>query len=76
MNPDERRLLERALKLSEENNRILRKLETRARWSTAWGFIKFLIVIVPLIAGYIYLQPYLDQALGNFNNLKSLINQQ
>jgi len=74
MNPEEKVLLERALKLSEENNQILRKIERRAQWAVLWGFIKVAIIIVPLVVGYLYLQPLLDQALENFNSVKELIN--
>ncbi|OHB05871.1 MAG: hypothetical protein A3B22_02695 [Candidatus Zambryskibacteria bacterium RIFCSPLOWO2_01_FULL_47_33] len=74
MNPEEKVLLERALKLSEENNQILRKIERRARWAVLWGFIKVAIIIVPLVVGYLYLQPLLDQALENFKSVKELLN--
>jgi len=74
MNPEEKVLLERTLKLSEENNQILHKIERRARWAALWGFIKVAVIIVPLVIGYFYLQPFLDQALENFNSVKELIN--
>jgi len=73
MNPEEKVLLERALELSEENNQILRKIERRAQWAILWGFIKVAAVIVPLVIGYFYLQPFLDQALENFNSVKELL---
>lgn len=74
MSPEEKMLLERTLKLSEENNQILRKMQKAARWAMVWGFIKVAIIVVPLVAGYIFLQPYLGQALGNFNSVKELLN--
>ena len=74
MSPEEKVLLERTLKLSEENNNILHKMQRAARWAILWGFIKVAIIIVPLIAGYIYLQPFLGQAMENFNSVKELLN--
>ncbi len=59
MNPDERGMLERALKLSEDNNKILRKMHRAARWTAVWGIIKLIIFVIPLVIGYLYLQPYL-----------------
>ncbi len=73
MSPEEKVLLERTLKLSEENNQILRKIERRSRWAILWGFIKVAVIIVPLVIGYLYLQPFLDQALENFNSVKELL---
>lgn len=74
MNPEERTLLERSLTLSEENNRLLKKIERRAHWALVWWFIKVAIVIVPLVAGYLYLQPYIDQALENYKSIQSTLN--
>ncbi|MEX2013654.1 MAG: hypothetical protein WD897_01950 [Parcubacteria group bacterium] len=74
MNPEEKALLASTLKLAEENSQILRRLERRARWAVLWGFIKVAIIITPLVIGYIYLQPFLNQALENFNSVKELLN--
>ncbi|MDP3875105.1 MAG: hypothetical protein Q8Q22_01110 [bacterium] len=74
MNPEEKILLERTLELSEENNQILRKMQRAARWAILWGFIKVAIIIVPLVVGYLYLQPFLDQALENYNGVRELLN--
>ena len=73
MSPEEKELLERTMKLSEENNQILCKIERRSRWAILWGFIKVAVIIVPLVIGYLYLQPFLDQALENFNSVKELL---
>ncbi len=74
MNPEERQLLERTLKLSEENQQILRKINRRAKWSFLWGFIKVCIIVIPLVVGFFFLQPYLDQANSNYNSIKDLLN--
>jgi hypothetical protein len=74
MEPGERRLLERSLKLSEENNKMLRKLERRARWAITWGFIKITIIVVPLIIGYLYLEPYFEEAARDLNSIRELLN--
>ena len=73
MNPEEKALLEQSLKLSEENHRILLKLQRAARWNTFWSVIKILVFILPLIAGYFYLQPYLGQAAKNYGDITNLL---
>ena len=73
MNPEEKVLLERTLKLSEENNQILRQMRRTARWAVVWGFIKAALIIVPLILGYLYLQPFFDQILENYSSAQELI---
>lgn len=74
MSPEEKVLIERTLKLSEENNRILRKMQRTARWAILWGFIKVAIIIVPLIVGYLYLQPFFDQILDSYSGVRELLN--
>lgn len=74
MNPEERLLLEQTLKLSQENNKMLKKIERRARWALLWWFIKMALIIVPLVLGYLFLEPYLDQAIGNYNSARELLN--
>lgn len=73
MSPEEKAQLERTLKLSEENNRLLLKMHRAARWAMFWGFIKIVVIVGPLIVGYIYLQPFFGQALENYNNMKELL---
>jgi hypothetical protein len=73
MNPDEKALLERTLRLSEDNNKILKRLEKRARWVFIWGFIKVAIITLPLIAGYFLLQPYFDQVLESLVEARELL---
>lgn len=70
MNPEERHLLERTLKLSEDNNRILKKMQRAARWAIVWGVIKLALIIVPLVVGYFVLEPYLEEAVTNYDSVK------
>jgi hypothetical protein len=74
MSPEEKTLLERTLKLSEENNLILHKIQKRAKWSTIFGLIKIVVIVVPLVAGYIYFQPFLEQAVENYSGVKEILN--
>ena len=74
MNPDERVLLEHTLKLSEENNKILRGIQSAQRRATVYGLIKLALIIVPLVLGYVFIQPYLDQAVSNYNSIQGLFN--
>ena len=74
MNPEEKALLKRTLELSEENHKILLKMQSTARRAALWGFIKLLIIVIPLVIGYLYLQPYFGIARENLDQVKTLIN--
>ncbi len=52
-------LLKKNLELAEQNNEILRGMQSHQRAGKTWRFLKFGIGVALLIAGYIYLQPYL-----------------
>ena len=73
MNPEEKELLTRLLKLSEENHRILEKLQRTIRWWHIWGFIKILIIVVPLVLGYLYLIPYIEELTNTFGGITNIL---
>jgi hypothetical protein len=75
MNPEEKALFERMLKVTEDNNRLLKTMEKRGRWMVIWGVVKIVIFILPFVAGYILLQPYFGQAAQNLDQFKDLLNQ-
>lgn len=72
MDPAERQLLERTLRLSEENNAMLKKIDKRARYTFIWGIIKIALLVVPLILGYLFLEPYLDDVAANYSGVRDL----
>ncbi len=73
MNPEERLLLERSLKLSEENNALLKKIDRRAKRAAIYGFIKLAIIILPFVIGYFLLEPYIDDAQRNYQTIQGLL---
>jgi hypothetical protein len=74
MSPEERQLLERSLKLAEENNALLRRVDARTKRAALYGFIKFAVLILPFVIGYFFLEPYFDDARGAYENVQSLLN--
>ncbi len=74
MNPEEKVLLERTLKLSEENNQILHKIQKTARRAAIWGFIKVVIIVSPLVIGYFYFLPFFKETVETYNGLIESLN--
>ncbi|MEK7135499.1 MAG: hypothetical protein AAB780_02225 [Patescibacteria group bacterium] len=74
MNPEERPRLDRSLTLSEDNHRSLEKMERRFRWAVAWGFIKLMLIVIPLVIGYFFLEPYFAGAADSFFGIRDLVN--
>ncbi len=73
MNPEDRALIERTLKLSEENNVLLKKMRSAQRRATIYGFLRLALVIVPLVLGYLFLEPYIDGAVNNYQSFEQLL---
>lgn len=73
MNPEEKELLSKTLRLSEENNRILHKMQRAARWAVVWGFIKFVIIVTPLIIGFLYLEPHVKDLADEYEALRGAL---
>lgn len=64
-----RELLEQNLNYSKEILRNTEKTRSYIFWSQALGIVKILLVIVPLILGFLYLKPYLGQVIGTYQDL-------
>lgn len=74
MNPEEKRLLERTLKLSEENNQMLRGMRRFARWGILWGILKVAIIVIPIVLGYLYLEPHFGPISDTWRDAQDLLN--
>lgn len=64
MTPEEKSLLQRALKLSEENNSILRSMRRSNRVSMFLRIIYWLIIIGLSVGAYYFIQPYVSVLQG------------
>ena len=73
MNPEERRLLERTLKLSEENNQMLRSMRRTTRWAIVWGVVRFAVIAGSLVIGYLSLEPYLGSIGETFKQAQGIL---
>ena len=71
MTPEEKELLMRTVKLAEDNNRILLGIKRTLHLQTIWSVVKIAVVVLPLIIGYIFLQPYLNTILGGTGTVGS-----
>ena len=60
MTPEERSLLERTYKLTEENNDILRSIRRSNRWSMAIKAIYWIVIIGLSIGAFYFIQPYIE----------------
>jgi hypothetical protein len=70
MTPEERELLTRSIKLSEENNRMLRGMRRGARFSSFMRLLYWAIIIGVAAWTYYYIQPYLDAIINGYTEMQ------
>jgi hypothetical protein len=74
MNPEEKELLQKVHELSQENSRILHGIRRSHRWSTIFRVVYWIIIIGASIAGYYYVQPYINAAINAYKGIQTGIN--
>jgi hypothetical protein len=61
MDSEDRQKLNRALELSEENNKLIKKLVRAMRWGRLVRAIYWIILIAISVGSLYVIKPYLDQ---------------
>ena len=65
------RLLQANLTRSEEIMSSIKSIKGYIRWQQLWSVLRFLIIVIPIPLGFIYLPPLIKDALESY---KSLLN--
>ena len=72
MDAEQEKLLRQTYSLVEENHKILKKMQKKARWQSLLSSIKFLFFILFVAGAYYYLQPYLESIINLYANLQEI----
>ena len=70
MTPEEKSMLERSLKLSEENNKILHSMRRSARISSIMRYVYWVIIIGLSLGAYYLIQPYVNTLLHIYGQIE------
>lgn len=65
-------MLEQNIKLSEQNNRILRKMQRTLRNTMIFRIFYWVVIIGSMFGIYYYLQPFVDNISGAYTELISI----
>lgn len=71
MNPEEKKLLEHIAKLSEKNNKLLKKMRTSMRIGAIIKIAYWTIIISTAIGAFYYFQPIIDDYTSLYGNIRS-----
>lgn len=66
-----RKLLEKNLKVSEENNKILHKMHRSMKWASILRAIYWVVIVGSAVGAYYFLQPFIDGARENVETIFS-----
>jgi hypothetical protein len=75
MDDKEKQLLREMYEMTEENNRILKKMNRRAFWSGFFRLFYWVIVLAIAFGAYYYVQPYLKALLNTYNSISTQVGQ-
>ncbi len=71
MDSEDKRLLKKNLKLSEENHEMLVRLQRNMRWSRSLRILYWLVIIGGSFGAYYLIQPYIDSLRGGLENIQT-----
>jgi len=60
MNPEERSLLERTYKMTEENNEILKSLRRTSRLGIVMKVFYWVVIVGTTLGAFYFIRPYID----------------
>ncbi len=75
MSPEERELLRRSIALAEENNDILRSIQSSMRFARFMSILYWVIIIGASFGAYYLIQPYIDTLMSVSGGAKTKLNE-
>ena len=74
MSPEEKSLLERTYKMTEENNQLLKSIRNSGRVGTAMRILYWIVIIGLSYGAYYFIQPYLKTVTGLYDQVQGASN--
>ena len=72
MDPKEKALLDETLKLSRENNKMLKKMYSAMRVSRAFKVMYWIVIIGSMFGLYYYFQPFIENIKNTYDSVVSM----
>ncbi len=69
---DMKKLLEQNIELSKKVLKLSKKNHNILKWQYFFGFLKIILIVIPLILGIIYLPPFLEKILDSYQGFLGL----
>ncbi len=69
MDPEVKKMLQENLRLSKDNNDMLRKMLRIQRWTQIYRVFYWIIILGISFGAYYFIQPYIDGLLSYYNGV-------
>ena len=73
MDPELNKKLEEIYRITEENNKMIRKMKRALNWSHVFRIIYWLFILGAAFGAYYFVQPYVEQIGGVYDETKGSI---
>ncbi|MBP9715254.1 MAG: hypothetical protein KBD52_02085 [Candidatus Pacebacteria bacterium] len=74
MDTESKELLEKTFALTEENNKMLKKIRSAQKWASFARSVYWVIVIGLGIGAFYFIQPYFEKTQNFFQNTSDTVN--
>jgi hypothetical protein len=72
VDPESKELLEKVLRISEENNKILRSIRRSARVARILTILYWLVALGSAAAAYYFIEPYVQSLTGAYQSISDI----
>ncbi len=62
-------LLQANLERNEEILKISQEIKKYMRWQNIWGIVRTVVVVAPIVLGFIYLPPLINEYIESYKSL-------
>jgi uncharacterized membrane protein YukC len=62
-------MLKEAIEVSKKNQKDIKYIKRFTIWSQFWGVFKFLIILIPIIIGFIYLPSFMKDWISSYQEI-------
>lgn len=75
MDQDQEKMLRETLRLSRENNEMLRKMRGAQKRAAFWRFLKLVIYVALLVMAYRFIMPYVNQLRDSYESARTSLDE-
>ncbi|MEK7113261.1 MAG: hypothetical protein AAB873_00365 [Patescibacteria group bacterium] len=72
MDSDDKKLLKETFALTEENNKMLKKVRGVQKREAIWSTLKIIIVVGIALGSFYYIEPYLNKMIDIYSSITGI----